>query len=78
MVSILANTIDVKKKDVQKAIDLLTNNRLHEVRSYNNGVESGLMVLKSEVFNKHEVSVYVGSVSNNSKEIHYEEEIKRS
>lgn len=76
MVTILANTINVESKDIQKAISLLRRNKLKEVRSYNKGVENGLAVFDKSVFDKHEISSYVGAIETKAKEIHYESEIK--
>ena len=64
-----------EEQDIQEAIELLINNDLHEVRSYNKGNESGLAVFKSVVFNKHEISSYIGAIVNDSKEIHYEKDM---
>lgn len=79
MVNILANTINVKADDITRMLKCLKDNNLKEVRSYDsNGVENGCMIFKSEVFNKHEISAYVGAITTNSKEIHYEREITGS
>lgn len=76
MVNILANTINVKTDDIKRLLKCMEDNRLWEVRSYDGkGLENGCMCLRKEVFNKHELSAYVGAISTNSKEIHYESEI---
>jgi CMP-N-acetylneuraminic acid synthetase len=76
MINVMANIIDAKSDDILKAIEVLVKNNLHEVRTVNDdGVENGVMILSKEVFSKHEISAYVGAITTNSKEIHYESEI---
>jgi CMP-N-acetylneuraminic acid synthetase len=76
--NILSNSIENKSEDVDSAINLLINNRLKEVRSYDdNGIENGILVLEKESMNKNELSSYVGAIKTKSKEIHYESEIKK-
>jgi CMP-N-acetylneuraminic acid synthetase len=76
VVMVLANTIGVKSSDIDKAIDVLVKNNLQEVRSYDKqGVENGIVVLKTDVMRKHEISTYVGAIFTKAKEIHYEEEV---
>ena len=71
VVNILANSLNHTKHDIKIAIDILQNNNLLEVRSYSkDGVENGLLVLKSDLFEKHEISTYVGMVQTQAKEIH--------
>lgn len=80
IVMILANTIGFHPADVDKAVDVLVKNKLMEVRSYDlKGVENGIVVLRSEVMQKHEISTYVGAIfTTAAKEIHHESEITSS
>jgi len=75
MVNILANVINVQTDDILRLLQCLNDNNLREVRSYNNGVESGCMALRKSVFNNFQISAYCGAIINNSTEIHYEAEI---
>ena len=77
MFTILANTIHVDSEDIIRILKCMKDNNLREVRSYNGkGIENGCMALKSEAFNNYQISAYVGAIMTNSKEIHYESEIK--
>jgi len=76
-VNILANTINVRSKDIDNSIHLLVDNQLKEVRSYNQkGVENGLLVLDTDIITtKYQISTYVGSIITKSKEIHFKHEL---
>jgi CMP-N-acetylneuraminic acid synthetase len=77
IVSILANSINNDSKQLESAIDLLINNELREVRSYDkNGVENGILVFDNIILEtKHEISAYVGAITTDAKEIHYKEDL---
>lgn len=76
IVCILANTINVDKKDVLKGLEIAKKNNLKEVRSYGkNGVENGLLILHKTVINEPRISTYVGMIETDSKEIHYKNDL---
>jgi len=80
MVNILANAINVTTENIEDAINCLVENDLWEVRSVDNkGKENGCLILSELVFkNRYQISAYVGAVITESKEIHYESEIRES
>jgi CMP-N-acetylneuraminic acid synthetase len=71
--NIMANSIGHQPGDLDNAIELLVAKGLKEVRSYSEeNVENGILILDSSVvFEKHQLSSYVGMIQNNAKEIHY-------
>lgn len=71
--NIMANSIGHNQEDLDNAIELLVSKGLKEVRSYSEeNVENGILILDSSVvFEKHQLSSYVGMIQNNAKEIHY-------
>lgn len=75
--TIMANCPGHTPEHVDKAILLLNDKKLKEVRSFNQeGEESGLMVFAKEVIQVNsDVSYYVGCVIDNVKEIHYREDL---
>jgi CMP-N-acetylneuraminic acid synthetase len=77
VVSIMANCPGHNSQDVDKAIKLLKNNKLKEVRSFNdNGEENGILVLNKEIIqNNNDISYYMGNIQTQAKEIHYKEDL---
>ena len=75
--TIMANCPGQKASSVDKAINLIKNNDLNEVRSFNNqGIESGLIILKENILlNSPNISSHLGMVRSNIKEIHYKKDI---
>ena len=62
--TVMANCPGHKPEDVQKAINILIEYNLLEVRSYNeNGVENGIWVFRPEIFKAKRVSAYVGAIT---------------
>ena len=78
IVSILANCIYHVPSDVCWGINLLEKNtHLKEIRSFDPaGSENGIIMLRSDVLNKHEISNYLGCIHTSGKEIHYIEDIE--
>jgi len=77
VVSLMANCPGYTASEVDKGIELLTQNNLKEVRGYDPfGIENGLLVLdKSVLQSNQDISYYVGAVYSKAKEIHYIEDI---
>jgi len=75
--TIMANCPGHATQDVNKALLLLKNKNLQEVRSFNNeGEESGLIVFSKEVMQTNsDVSYYLGCIVNQVKEVHYREDL---
>jgi hypothetical protein len=73
----MANCPGHNSQDVDKAIKLLKNNKLKEVRSFNdNGEENGILVLNKEIIqNNTDISYYMGNIQTQAKEIHYKEDL---
>jgi CMP-N-acetylneuraminic acid synthetase len=71
--NVMANSIGHKPEDLDKAIEILVSKDLKEVRSYSeDNVENGILILDSDVlFEKNQLSSYVGMIQNGAKEIHY-------
>ena len=79
VVSIMANCPNHDVKEINKGINLLIENKLNEVRSYNNGVESGLLILNKFVMqNNFDISYYVGSVDTKATEIHFLDDLNKN
>lgn len=79
VVSIMANCPNHTVKEINKGIKLLKSNNLNEVRSYNNGIESGLLILNKFVMqNNFDISYYVGSVNTNATEIHFLDDLNNN
>lgn len=79
IVSILANCINHTPADVISGITLLQSNpHIKEIRSFNSitNEENGIIILRSEVLKKHEISNYLGYIATNGTEIHYKEDLK--
>lgn len=78
IIIVLANTYQLNTEDIHKAVKLLKKYNLKEVRSVDiNGVENGLLVLRSDyLLSKNEISTYTGSITTNAKEIHYKHDIE--
>lgn len=74
---ILANAPGHTHIDIDKSIKLMDENNLNEIRSFNEyGVENGLLLFKESVLlNNKIISTYVGSIVNNTKEIHYKTDL---
>jgi len=70
--TIMANCPGHTSEDVDKAILLLKNKSLREVRSFNTeGEESGLMVFSKKVMKTNsDISYYIGCTTDDVKEIH--------
>ena len=76
--TIMANCPGHTSEDVDKAILLLKNKNLREVRSFNDeGEESGLMAFSKETMQTNsDVSYYMGCIINKVQEIHYREDLR--
>lgn len=74
---IMANTIKHTSKNLDKAIDLIINNNLKEVRSYDReGVENGILILHRSILEElNSISIYVGAVVTDAKEVHYKKDL---
>ena len=75
--SILANCTNHKSADIILGINLLQNNsHLKEIRSFDSdGEENGIIILRTDVLKKHEISSYIGCITTIGKEIHYKEDL---
>lgn len=75
---ILANAPGHTKTDIEKSIEIMDNNNLNEVRSFDKkGVENGLLLFKEGVLlrNSGSISTYMGCIINNVKEVHYKNDL---
>lgn len=72
VVTIMANCPGHSVEAVDEAINLIQENKLMEIRSFNcENEESGLMVFKKEIIvNNSQISSHIGLVKSNVKEIH--------
>jgi len=76
VVSIMANCPGHNSSDVDKGIELLKNNNLREVRSFNDGSESGLLIMDNCIItNNNDISYYIGNIQTNAKEIHFKSDL---
>jgi len=77
VVSIMPNCPGHKGEDVDKAIKVLEDNKLKEVRSFDSGGdENGILVLKKDVMEtNNDISYYMGCIINNARDIHYKKEL---
>jgi CMP-N-acetylneuraminic acid synthetase len=77
IITIMANCPFHSVEAVDKAVDLIGDESLLEIRSFNSsGEESGLMVFKEEVIlNNTQLSSHIGFVDSDVKEIHYKEDL---
>lgn len=74
---VFANVINFNKGSLIKALDILKENNLNEVRSYNcSGEENGIIVMKDEHLMYGDFSTYCGAIITDAKEIHTEEELE--
>lgn len=80
---ILANTIGHTQENIDEALyafiryNNTINNGIYEIRSYDRkGIENGILLLHHNVFNKHEISTYMGMIITDGKEIHHPEDLK--
>ena len=75
--TIMANCPGHTVEDVDRAISMLREKNLKEVRSFNNeGQENGLMTFSSSIMDTNiDVSYYIGCLINAVKEIHHKEDI---
>ena len=78
VVSIMANCPGNYSSNIEKGINLIKNNNIKEVRSFDkNGIENGVMILDKEVIqDNRDISYYLGSIQTNAKEIHYKNELE--
>jgi|GEM_PF-2423236 len=79
VVSILANSIGHQAIDIDKCVSMLIKNtELKEVRSCGRGnIENGILAIReSVIYNKHELSTYIGMIKSYGVEIHYEKDLK--
>lgn len=78
MACVLANCINHKSSDMDRAIQLLIDKHLNEIRSFNSdGVENGIVIIRTGVFEiKHEISAYIGAVISDGKEVHHVEDLR--
>jgi len=78
VVSLMANCPGHSSDTINNGIDLLKNKNLREVRSFNkDGEESGLLIFsKYIVQNNFDISYYIGGLTSDVKEIHYEGDLK--
>jgi len=76
-VTIMPNCPGHTGRDVDKAVNLLRERNLREVRSFDNdGEENGLIVYRSDLMETNDdVSYYMGCIINNAKDIHYKEDL---
>lgn len=76
-VTIMPNCPGHSGEDVDRAINLLREKNLREVRSFNvNGEENGLIVYSSDLMEiNNDVSYYMGCIIDNAKDIHYKEDL---
>jgi len=77
IITIMANCPNHTVKDVNKAINIMKEHSLREVRSFDrSGLENGLLLLSRDAI-KHlvEMSCYIGGIITDGKEIHYKEEL---
>ena len=77
VVNLIANCVNFKSEDVDKAIEILEKNKLRDVKSFDrNGVENGLIVYdKSVMESNYDLSYYNGCIICDGKEIHYKEDL---
>lgn len=77
VVTIMANCPGHTADGVDKVVDLMTEHKLNEVRTFDeHGQESGLMVFSKKILQSNQdISYYVGATFENVKEIHYLEEL---
>lgn len=79
LVLVQANSPQVNHKNIDKAIKLLEDNKLREVRSVNKmGLENGAFwVSKRENIYRNGLSVYFGVVQDNAIDIHSEQDLRQ-
>lgn len=76
IVTIFPNVVDFSIELLEESIDLLIEENLNDVRSYDEkGKESGLICMKREYLLTGPISVYCGAVFSRTREIHYQEEL---
>ena len=80
IVSIMANCPGHTALTVDKSINVLLNNKLKEVRSFNNlGEESGIAVYSKELMKTNaDVSYYMGASFDTVNEIHFEADLSET
>jgi CMP-2-keto-3-deoxyoctulosonic acid synthetase len=77
IVGVLGNTIGHRAEDVDRGLRLLQDQGLREVRSFNIGVENGIVILRSDtLMTRYQISIYQGSIQSDAIEIHTEEDLK--
>lgn len=78
ILTILSNAPGHKPHIIDKAIKMIKENKLSEVRSFNShGEENGLMVFNVKDFlKKFQISSYIGMVKSSAKEIHFKKEFE--
>ena len=76
VIVILPNVIRFSSSYIGKAVRILWENDLNEVRTFDKrGVENGVIVMRKDWFLDGNLSVYCGAVISDAKEIHYEGEL---
>ena len=76
IIVILPNVINFDPSFIKKGIEILEDNNLNEVRTYDeSGVENGVIIMKKDWFLNGSLSVYCGAVITKAKEIHYKHEL---
>jgi CMP-N-acetylneuraminic acid synthetase len=77
IITILANSINHKKEDIENVIATIKNDECNEVRSFNSdGIESGILAFsKNVILNQKEISSKIIYIKNNAREIHYASEL---
>lgn len=78
IVSLMANSIGHTPVHINQCVRFLKqNDDILELRSYGiNGKENGILVIKSKVMCKHELSTYMATYQNEALEIHRERDLK--
>lgn len=73
---VLPNVIKFSVNTINFGLQTLMKNNLNEVRSYDkNGVENGVIIMKTDWFLHGSLSTYCGAIISDAKEIHREEEL---
>ena len=70
IIILFANSPLIKETDVVKCLRILRDKKLNIVRTYHDNVESGLIILRSNYFDKHWIDTNCGAVMAGGKEIH--------
>jgi len=74
---VLPSVIGFKSGFIKKTADILVSNNLNEVRTYNNeGVENGVITMRSECLKSSNVSTYCGALITKAHEVHLPSELR--